>query len=144
MRQIITTTVLGMRLASLTLVAYWSVIFTGTHIPSVRLPSFSNADKAYHFAAFTGLAILLAWALPKSRRHPRRHLLIALGIGVAYAIFDESTQLLVRGRSAEVLDFAADCGGLLTGLFVYSVLRSLIAPPLPKLHQPSCGGRVGM
>lgn len=137
MRYIISTTILGMRLASVSLLIYWLMLFTATHVPRVPLPSFGMADKVYHFTAFVGLAALLAWALPKSRHQPRRHLLIAFGITVIYAIFDETTQMLVRGRSAELLDFAADSAGAIAGLGFYTAARRLISgspDPKPELY----------
>ena len=127
MRNLISFSFWGIRLASICLVAYWLLIFTGTHLPRVNLPtSFSLSDKVYHFVAYAGLSFLLCWALPKAKSSRFRHLWIAWSVALCYGIFDELTQLLVRGRSAEFMDFVADVFGASFGLLAYVIARRLI------------------
>ncbi|MEZ6088320.1 MAG: VanZ family protein [Pirellulaceae bacterium] len=140
MRQIITTTILGMRLASIILIPYWVVLFIGTHTPSLRMPSFSNADKFYHFAAYAGLAFLMAWALPKHKHFATRHLKVALLICLFYGAFDEITQLLVQGRQADILDFVADLVGAVVGLAAYWVIRKRIRIQSIHVQAPMLDG----
>lgn len=127
MRNLISFSFWGIRLASICLVAYWLLIFTGTHLPRVDLPtSISMSDKVYHFVAYAGLSFLLCWALPTATSSRYHHLSIAWAVSLCYGIFDELTQLLVRGRSAEFMDFVADVLGASFGLLAYLIARRLI------------------
>lgn len=116
----ITKRIWGYRLVIPMLIAYWALIFYGTHTPHAHLPMPSMHDKLMHFTAFFGLSFLLAWAIPGELS--RSIGIAALG-GVGYAIFDELTQLLVKNRSCELLDFLADCMGIICGLLMYLFLR---------------------
>jgi VanZ family protein len=112
----------GIRLASFLLVVYWSALFVGTHIPRPPQIGVHLGDKLLHFGAFLGLAFLLAWAIPKSRRHRILHLMLAGSIAAGYGALDEFTQIPV-GRTADILDWLADLVGAVSGLVVYTVAR---------------------
>lgn len=116
-----------MRFASTVLLAYWAIIFTGTHLPSARMPHLHASDKLYHFIAFAGLAFLLCWAIPSSRVSWGKILLLAAGIAVGYAVIDELTQQFIPGRSCDIWDLAADSVGVLIGLVAYSVARPIVS-----------------
>lgn len=83
------------------------------------------SDKFLHVGAFGGLAFLLAWAVPTNPRRKSLNVVLAAGIGVAYAAIDELTQIPV-GRTADWADFSADLFGILTGLVVYVAMREII------------------
>lgn len=114
------------RIATVCLMAYWLALFCATHLPSSALPSMRGSDKLYHFAAFAGLAFLLAWALP-TRARWGRHLAIAGFVAVVYAAVDELTQHFIPGRACELNDFLADSAGIATGLAAYTITRLLLA-----------------
>jgi len=69
----------------------------------------ASFDKLYHGAEYLGLAVIVGMAL-----NERWLLTILLCVAVAGA--DEAHQLLLPLRHADVLDFAADVGGLLLGV----------------------------
>jgi VanZ family protein len=116
-----------MRTALLVLLAYWLLIFVGTHLPSHSIPALGKGDKAIHFAAFGGLAFLLAWAIPSGRRPLSYNIAIAAAIAFVYAVVDELTQLMVPGRSGDVWDVVADSVGIVLGLVAYLIARQAIS-----------------
>ncbi len=130
MRFLTRLTLFGIRLAPILLAIYWILIFTGTHLPTVPMPSIKYLDKVQHFVAFSGLAFLLAWSIPTSGRDPRTKMIFAFLISVCYGMFDELTQQFV-GRNTELADFVADCCGALTGVFVYRMAKSILFPTSP-------------
>jgi len=117
----------GIRLAPVLLSGYWVLIFTGTHMPTVPMPEIKNLDKVQHFLAFLGLAFLLAWSIPGRGNYPRVKMTFAFVIAVCYGVFDEITQQWV-GRTTDILDFAADACGALTGILVYWIARRILFP----------------
>lgn len=116
----------GVRLATVLLIVYWLLIFTGTHLPKLPVVHVPGNDKLYHFAAFVGLAFLLAWAIPTRGRDPRTKVVLALLVAMLYGVFDELTQALVPGRTSDIVDFAADCSGALLGVLCYWTARRVL------------------
>lgn len=144
MRQIVQLTIFGIRLAPILLVVYWILLFTGTHLPGAALKSLHANDKLMHCAAFSGLAFLLAWAIPKHLFGRIPSLLLAAIITMTYAVVDEWTQAFVPNRTPDVKDFLADCVGMILGFTAYLILRTIISvergkqPPNEQEHeQPS-------
>ncbi len=121
MRPVTKISLLGVRLAIVALVVYWIAIFTGTHLPAVVDFSPDVNDKVKHFSAFFGLATLLCY-VSNSERLFRRFAIIAV-VGMGYAAFDEITQKLVAGRTADPYDFLADTVGILTAITVYVCIK---------------------
>lgn len=108
------------RLAACLLVAYWTAIFVGTHLPA-RQVSLSVNDKVMHLGAFAGLAFLLGWVLAGSR--PTWRVLAASWlIAACYAAVDEVSQMWIPGRSCDVQDWLADLAGAGLGLVCYRLL----------------------
>lgn len=102
----------------LPLIIHWITIFILTSLPSDRLPSLEVGDKLNHFLAFFVLGFFLNLTLKyqtKFQSLKRNVLLITIIIAAGYGLLDELHQLLVPGRSAEVLDWVADFIGALTG-----------------------------
>ena len=122
------------------LVLAWGCAFTATHWPAPSsgggaMP-FPHADKLVHAAIYALLAIAAlatsaAWRISWS---------VKLGLAVwgalaALGALDEATQLLVPGRSADVLDWVADGLGALLGIGLYAAGRSWISSP--RQHAPT-------
>jgi VanZ family protein len=107
---------------------YLLALFTGTHLPMevVSLPG-DQSDKLVHFAAYAGLAWLLAMAWESSTgRLNGRHLWFAWLAIVGFAAIDEVTQLFVH-RDADPLDWLADAVGAAVGLWVFLLVRRVLA-----------------
>ncbi len=115
-----------MRLASIVLVAYWALIFFGTHIPKASMPSLNASDKVYHCGAFMGLSFLLCWAIPSSRFSLGTILILTASIALVYAVLDEWTQQFIPGRTCDIWDVAADSVGVAFGLLAYVIARPAI------------------
>ncbi|MCU0707718.1 MAG: VanZ family protein [Pirellula sp.] len=119
----------GVRIAIIALACYWTLLTISTHLPVTVLRAVQEttrwSDKLLHFGAFTVLAFLLAWAVPTNPKRRSQNVLVATGIGVAYAAIDELTQIPV-GRTADWGDFSADLFGILAGIIVYVAMRELI------------------
>ncbi len=107
---------------------YWGLMFVGTHLPHIDLPGGStivSIDKLLHFSGYLGLGFLLSLVVVTSASRRGESELLALRkrgylvllIIAAYAIFDETTQMLV-GRSCELLDGTADLLGALCGVLI--------------------------
>jgi VanZ family protein len=106
------------------LAVYWGIIFIATTIPVDSMPTLFNAqDKLEHFAAYFILEILLALTLhlqSKSFRLKQSPTLYSLIFLSLYAALDEVHQLLIPGRYADILDWAAD---VLGGIMAVVLLR---------------------
>ncbi len=98
---------------------YWLSLFVATHIPGRGGPGVRHLDKVAHFVAYLGLAFLLTWALNR-RRSLRVSAAVVLAVAVCYAIVDESMQMLVPGRTADVWDALADVCGSLAGIGIFA------------------------
>lgn len=119
------------------LVCYWAVIFLGTHLPGTlgALPRIN--DKILHLGAYAGLGFLLSAALTAYGLR-RGTLIITLALAALYGCFDELTQLLVRGRQAELADWAADVFGAGLGGVAFAIAILILARRFPNTP-PSTG-----
>jgi VanZ family protein len=116
----------GLRIAVIALATYWLLLFISTHIPVHHLMAkIGTNDKVLHAIAFAGLAFLIAWAIPTNLVFLSRNVLLAGVCGVAYAGVDELLQIPV-GRTADWMDFQADCIGISIGLAVYTAIRDFL------------------
>ncbi len=107
------------------LIVYWIILFTATSIPAQSVPSFGVGDKFNHFFAYFILAILLYLTLSfqeKSIFTQRNAALLTIAIILLYGVLDELHQMLIPGRSAEFLDWAADAIGTICGVLIVSSL----------------------
>ena len=103
------------------LVIYWLILFSATSLPAPDLPSIGISDKIAHLSAFFCLSVLLTLTLifqRKSKLFFYNNYLAALVICLIYAAIDELHQILIPGRSAELLDWIADGGGALLGILI--------------------------
>ena len=107
------------------LIVYWIILFTATSIPAQSVPSFGIGDKFNHFFAYFILAILLYLTLSfqeKSLFLQRNAALLTIAVVLLYGVLDELHQMLIPGRSAEFLDWAADAVGAICGVLIISSL----------------------
>ena len=108
--------------AVLLALAWWLLMFLGTHMPMPPKTHVNVNDKLQHAAAYAGLAFLLLVAVRAFRRRSGRLYLVVIGVGALYGVADELTQLLVPNRSAELLDWIADITGLALGAAAFAVI----------------------
>lgn len=80
--------------------------------------------KSAHFLEYTGLCLLLNWALLFSKGKPLPA--AALPVASLYAVTDEIHQLFVEGRSCEVNDWAIDTAGAILGIGVFYVTLLIV------------------
>ena len=123
MRPVTKISLFGLRLGAIALAVYWLAIFAGTHLPKPPDVVPLMNDKVKHFTAYFGLGLLLCY-VSQSPRLVKRFSIIAF-IGLAYAVVDELTQMLVPNRFADIADFAADALGIFIAISVYAIVRRL-------------------
>lgn len=109
----------------LPLVVYWLILFIATSIPVDFIPAVGVSDKFNHFFAYMVLSVLLYFTFSFQTRseilkkHPA---IMTTLVGSLYGIVDELHQMLIPGRSAELLDWIADFLGTLTGMLLARLL----------------------
>ena len=116
---------------------YWLVLASLTHWPSLSVVDIPmrtaddpmllvQHDKPIHMLVFAGLAVLLILAKPFGRqRSPRFNLLSAIGVAMAYAILDETTQGFAADRTVSSSDLLANLLGIVgVGLLALTPLRN--------------------
>jgi len=112
-------------LVYLPLIFYWIILFTLTTLPTHSVPSVGVNDKVEHLLAYFGLSFLLYLTLlfqKKSIILKNYAVLFTFLAVFAYGIMDEVHQLLIPGRSCELLDFLADMFGGVVGIVVLKIL----------------------
>ncbi len=96
--------------------AYAAVILIISSIPDLSAPElgFKNQDKLYHFIEYGVFSVFLFFSLLNSSRDflKKNVLIISIFIGASFAVLDEIHQRFIPGRSADILDFAADFLGV--------------------------------
>jgi len=105
---------------------YAFLIFLLSAIPGISPPSLGVqfGDKILHFIEYGIFSLLLFLAFFSSRREffKRNVFLLSSLVGIAYAFSDEFHQRFVPGRDYDLLDFLADCLGVLliqVGIWFY-------------------------
>jgi len=85
------------------------------HPPNLRIPL---QDKLFHFLEYSIFAFLLYRAFSNSFNlfFKKNSWWLTLGLGILYAVGDESYQKTVLGRSSEFYDFVADSLGVMLSL----------------------------
>ena len=112
-------------LVYLPLIFYWVLLFTLTTLPSQSVPSVGVNDKIEHLLAYFVLSFLLYLTLlvqKKSVLLKNNALLFTLLLIFAYGILDEVHQLMIPGRSCELLDFLADLSGGILGVISLKIM----------------------
>ena len=100
-------------------VAYAITLVLATHYPKPEqlLGRYGHADKLLHFVAYCLLAVFVAAAIWGAGRWSSRAVLAVAIALAAFGAVDEITQPLF-GRTADVFDWAADCGGIAVGILL--------------------------
>ena len=109
-------------LAVALVLAWWGLMFLGTHMPMPPKTHVSMNDKLQHAAAYAGLAFLMLIMARAFRGRQWSTYLAVIAIGAAYGVADELTQLLIPNRSAELLDWVADLVGLVLGATTFALV----------------------
>ena len=116
--------------AWLPVLLYGLALFVQSSLPALLpTPGDLPLDKLAHFGAYAVLGALCMRALaarPVAPRLARAALMSVLWCGL-YGISDEIHQMFVPGRSAEVLDAAADLLGAVAGVLLYWKALSVCA-----------------
>jgi polysaccharide biosynthesis protein VpsQ len=95
--------------------------------PFVRaLHDFPQGDRVGHCVLYGTLAALLARAFPKSVRLGRLALPISVAVLVMFATIEEWSQLLFPSRTADLVDLACGCLGILLGTVAAAKRRAFI------------------
>lgn len=106
---------------------YWPAIFLLTHIPVPDIARQSGmSDKTMHVLAYFGLTFLTWFAVsPYERVTWRgRKVWLVFAVLAGYAAVDEFLQgISFLNRSIELLDFAANVGGVAAALVLLSIFR---------------------
>lgn len=109
----------------LPLTVYWIVIFILTSIPAESVPTVGISDKLQHLLAYCVLAMLLYLTLIIQNKFPllkRNAITFSIIILIGYGVLDELHQLLIPGRSGEVMDVVADVVGGIIGLIIVRLI----------------------
>jgi VanZ family protein len=106
-------------------VIYAVTLVLATHYPKPEqlLGRYGHADKLLHFVAYFLLAVFVAAAVWGAGLWSRRTALIVAIALAAFGAVDEITQPLF-GRTADVLDWAADCAGIAVGILLVAITSS--------------------
>lgn len=110
----------------ISLVVYWLILFTLTHIPLSRdmLNELQASDKKLHFMAYMILTIILRLALIREPRISFRSkkVWMILFITIIYSVVDEVIQGWV-GRSCDIHDIYANIAGIFSALVLMSIFQ---------------------
>lgn len=106
-------------------VAYAVTLVLATHYPKPEqlLGRHGHSDKLLHFVAYFLLAVFVVAAVRGAGRWSRRAAMIVAVALAAFGAVDEISQPLF-GRTADVLDWAADCVGIAVGMLLVAVTSS--------------------
>jgi len=116
---------------------YWVALFVSTHVPADIEGPIDHFDKVIHASAYALLAFVLVGVLSVRRGYQRQFPVWVGTLCVAYAALDEYTQSFVPGRTADVMDLAADAAGAAAGLLaahlvVLGVRRHRVVAPVTE------------
>jgi len=112
-------------LVYLPLAIYWIILFIATSIPSEYAPSIGIGDKFSHFFAYLGLCVLMYFTFAFQKKYlilKKYPGFMSIIIASLYGIFDELHQMLIPGRSGELLDWIADFVGVIIGILIVKII----------------------
>jgi VanZ family protein len=103
-----------------------------SHIPGQTIQTIGIQfwDKAAHFIAYALLGVFVTIGIKRLITGRRRLYIITLAAGLVLLLgaLDETHQLFVPGRSASLLDLAADAlGGLFSAILIAGVINQPFA-----------------
>jgi len=106
-----------------------TLLIESSQPPLPILGEVHGLDKAVHFLAFGGLGLLVCTLSFKLRPKPAIPLLsFPLLIVTLFGVIEESYQVLVPGRTADLLDLLADVSGALFAIILANRVAHLIRP----------------
>ena len=82
--------------------------------------------KGAHFSIYTVLGLSLTTFMCTYKIKDKKRILVALCIGIIYAISDEIHQIFVPERTALVIDVFIDTAGVILGILVIIGFKNLI------------------
>ena len=106
---------------------YCLIIMALCLMPGSAVPSVPVKDKIIHGAIFIILGLLLMWwqmSIPGSRH--KKALYNSVLMGVLFGLLVELSQHFSPGRSVELLDLAANMGGVLAGALGFLLFHVVI------------------
>jgi hypothetical protein len=107
------------------LVLYWPVIFLFAHMPNVPgwILRTQMSDKTLHYLGYLLLVFLWWFSIYPSQRPTlfSRPLWFTVAMMLVYGATDEWLQRFTH-RTPDIMDFAADMLGVLTGLIIFGVV----------------------
>jgi len=109
------------------LLGYLSLIAVLSHTEGAAFGIPVYHDKCIHCLEYLPVGfLLLRWLSNRSRKRSQRGkaMVATLVLGVLYGAADEVHQSFIPGRSAELLDVAADGVGVLIGCLGYALWMS--------------------
>lgn len=94
-------------------IVYAAAIYGVSSLPSSDIPPLLD-DRILHFAEYFGFGLCLAFAAAAwaRQRFALRHAIVAVAIGLAWALSDELHQSFVPGRDPSIRDLVFDGLGL--------------------------------
>ncbi len=105
---------------------YMSLIFTLSSFHKLPLQQIDNIslDKIYHLIEYAGLGYLITRILEQGWRMVGWSMfVIALLLGITFAVSDEVHQMFIPGRCFSYWDIAADSIGAALGCWLYLKVR---------------------
>lgn len=120
--------------------AYWAVLLTLTHLPTVPIVGREVSDKLAHglgYGMLMGLLYLALWVL-----RPKQRWLawVALAGVLAYGAVDEWTQPW-SGRDCELRDWIADATGAIGAMVMLMIVRWILERRHTAVTMAACGGQ---
>lgn len=112
--------------------AYWRSLIIAAVIaygcllrkPPFTVPPIDGGDKWVHWLAFMTLTLVLFWDNHKAQLRPAPTYLIATITPILYGgLIEILQQQFFYPRTAEWLDWLADCIGVLIALVIYTLFR---------------------
>jgi VanZ family protein len=88
-----------------------AVLLPGSSLPDD--PGIPGLDKMAHFTLFLMLAVAIQLDFSPARP---RSLWLTVAVALAFSALTEALQLMVDGRSSELVDMLADMAGFLAGI----------------------------
>ncbi len=105
-----------------------SICIYFSSIEYIKLPEMNIdfGDKLLHFLAFAiyGLSLQIA-IVPACKSQNRLQKILILISGAIFAMSDEIHQMFVPGRSADILDWIVDVGGVTVSLLFFNSISKL-------------------
>lgn len=112
--------------------AYWKTIIVAAVIaygcllrkPPFTLPPFEGGDKWVHWLAFMTLTIILLWDNHKAKLSATKTWTTSALIPILYGgLIEILQQQFFYPRTAEWLDWLADCTGVLIGIIIGLIIK---------------------